>query len=60
MLDGWVKLDQAGFQAVWVLLSVLWQSSVLLAAAGVWRTSCGEGGPPCGTPCGRRPSSWPR
>ncbi len=32
--DGWAALDRLGFQAVTVLLSVLWQSSILLAAAG--------------------------
>jgi len=31
----WLTLDKAGFRAVWLLLSVLWQSSILLAAAGL-------------------------
>jgi len=30
----WLTLDRAGFQAAWLLLSALWQSSILLAAAG--------------------------
>jgi len=32
--EWWLALDRAGFRVVWVLLSVLWQSSILLAAAG--------------------------
>ncbi|HET6426829.1 MAG TPA: hypothetical protein VFJ30_00355, partial [Phycisphaerae bacterium] len=31
----WLTLDRVGFQAAWILLSALWQSSILLAAAGV-------------------------
>ena len=31
----WLMLDKAGFQTAWLLLSALWQSSILLAAAGV-------------------------
>jgi len=33
--DWWSALDKAGFHVLRVLLSVLWQSSVLLAAVGV-------------------------
>ena len=31
----WLALDRVGFQAAWLLLSALWQSSILLAAAGL-------------------------
>jgi beta-lactamase regulating signal transducer with metallopeptidase domain/HEAT repeat protein len=31
----WLMLDRVGFQTAWVLLSALWQSSILLAAAGL-------------------------
>lgn len=31
----WLMLDKAGFQMAWLLLSALWQSSILLLAAGV-------------------------
>ena len=33
--EWWLALDRVGFRAAWVLLSALWQSSILLAAAGL-------------------------
>jgi beta-lactamase regulating signal transducer with metallopeptidase domain len=35
LMSWWPALDRVGYEAVWVLVTVLWQSSILLAAAGL-------------------------